>query len=423
MKERLLQFIWQEKYFHVGDLQAVTGERLIILDSGTWNQDQGPDFLHARIMLDGTIWAGNIELHVKSSHWFQHRHETDPAYNNVILHVVWENDHPSLSLTLPTLVLQDRVSVLLLERYNQLMQVDGQLVCQEWLPDIPQHTWAEWKRHLQRERLERKTTDLWNLHSQSKGNWEDTCWWWMARYMGGIVNGAFFEAVAQSLPTRLLARHREQVIQLEALLLGQANLLDISSADPYVQLLQREYRFLRHKYQLPAVHGQALKLRMRPASFPEIRLAQLAMLLHRQAQFSRYWLEYEHPKHLASLLDITANDFWHYHYTLAEASPYQPKHMGNDLVQQLLINVIVPYIYAAGQQLKQAALKQKAINWLDALPPEKNTLIKQWERVGIHSSNAGETQALIELKKYYCQARKCLDCAIGRTLLNKTDGF
>ncbi|HEY8399556.1 MAG TPA: DUF2851 family protein [Flavihumibacter sp.] len=421
MKERLLQFIWQEKYYQVRDLRVETGEQLVILDPGTWNQDQGPDFLNARIMLDGTLWAGHIELHVKSSQWFQHRHETDPMYNSVILHVVWENDDKRLSQTLPTLVLQHRVSGILLERYQRLMLMEGQLVCQEWLPGIRPDTWRAWKQQLLAERLRRKAADLLNLYKKSGGNWEDTCWWWMARYMGGVVNGSFFETVAQSIPMKILARHRQQVIQLEALLLGQANMLNLSSGDPYVQLLQREYRFLQKKYHLPYVHGQASKLRMRPAAFPELRLAQLAMLIHRESQFSRHWLEYDQPKTLASLLDITANDFWHYHYTLEEATPFHPKHMGDELVQQILVNVVVPYIYAAGQQGQQAGLQQKAIRWLEQIAAEKNAFTRQWDRVGVHSENALDSQALIELKKYYCQARRCLDCSIGRTILNKVE--
>jgi len=419
MKERLLQFIWQEKYFQLNNLVLESGEQLIIRDPGTWNHDQGPDFLNARILLDGTTWAGNVEIHVKSSQWYQHRHQTDPSYNNVILHVVWENDAPRLSASLPTLVLQDRVSAILLERYEQLMQSGGQLVCQEWLPDITNDYWANWKQQLILERIQRKAKDLLNLYKSCNHNWNDASWCWMARYMGSVVNGDFFEQVAKSLPSRIMARHKDQVIQLEALLLGQANLLKESNPDPYVQLLQREYQYLQHKYQLPELHGRMQKLRMRPTAFPEVRLAQLAMLWHQQGMFSRSWLEAEKLPDIARTLDITANDFWHYHFTLDEASPYQTKHIGEELIQQLLINVIIPYQYAAGVYQQQPALQQKAINWLSSLPAERNALIKQWQRAGATSETALESQALIELKKYYCEARRCLDCSIGRYLLKE----
>lgn len=420
MKERLLQFIWQEKYFQLNNLVLESGEQLIIRDPGAWNHDQGPDFLNARILLDGTTWAGNVEIHVKSSQWYQHRHQTDPAYNNVILHVVWENDEPRLSASLPTLVLQHRVSAILLDRYEQLMQSGGQLVCQEWLPEISTSYWEAWKQQLIRGRIQRKAKDLLNLYKSCDHNWNDACWCWMARYMGSVVNGDFFEQVARSLPSRMMARHKDQVIQLEALLLGQANLLTASNPDPYVQLLQREYQFLQHKYQLPALHGRMQKLRMRPTAFPEVRLAQLAMLWHQQGMFSRNWLEAETLADITSALDITANDFWHYHFTLEEASPYQPKHTGEELIQQLLINVVIPYLYATGLQQQQPALQQKAINWLNSLPAERNALIKQWQRAGATAQTALESQALIELKKYYCEARRCLDCAIGRFLLKET---
>lgn len=419
MKERLLQFIWQEKYFQLNNLVLETGEELIIRDPGNWNHDQGPDFLNARILLDGTLWAGNVEIHVKSSQWYQHRHQTDPAYNNVILHVVWENDAPGLSASLPTLVLQTRVSGILLERYEQLMQAGGQLVCQEWLSEISTAYWAGWKQQLIQERIHRKARELLKLYKSCQHNWNDACWCWMARYMGSVVNGDFFERVAESLPSRIMARHKDQVIQLEALLLGQANLLNDSNADPYVQLLQREYQFLKHKYKLPQLHGRMQKLRMRPAAFPEVRLAQLAMLWHQQGMFSRNWLEAENPVAIARTLEITANDFWHYHFTLEEASPYQPKHIGEELIQQLLINVIIPFLYAAGLHQQQTSLQQKALNWYLQLPAERNTLIKQWQRVGATCDSALESQALIELKKYYCEAKRCLDCSIGRYLLRQ----
>ncbi len=414
-----MQFIWQEKFFQLNNLVLETGEQLIIHDPGIWNHDQGPDFLNARILLDGTTWAGNVEIHVKSSQWYQHRHQTDPSYNNVILHVVWENDAPRLSASLPTLVLQHRVSAILLDRYEQLMQSGGQLVCQEWLPEITNDYWAGWKQQLILQRIQRKAKDLLNLYKSCNHNWNDACWCWMARYMGSVVNGDFFEQVAKSLPSRIMARHKDQVIQLEALLLGQANQLKESNPDPYVQLLQREYQFLQHKYQLPELHGRMQKLRMRPTAFPEVRLAQLAMLWHKQGMFSRSWLEAEKLSDIKRTLDITANDFWHYHFTLDEASPYQPKHTGEELIQQLLINVIIPFLYAAGVHQQQPALQQKAINWLSSLPAERNALIKQWQRAGATSETALESQALIELKKYYCEAKRCLDCSIGRYLLKE----
>lgn len=417
MKERLLQYIWQEKYFQLGNLRVETGEELIIRDPGIWNHDQGPDFLNARILLDGTLWAGHIEVHLKASHWYQHRHQTDPAYNNVILHVVWENDALELSCNLATLVLQNRVSGMLLQRYEQLMQAGGQLVCQEWLPGISVGCWDSWKQQLILNRLRRKAEDLLNLYRSTNKSWNDACWCLLARYMGAVVNADFFEQVARSLPARLMARHQQQVIQLEAMLLGQANLLDASNADPYVQLLQREFAFLRHKYQLPKLHGSMQKLRMRPAAFPELRLALLAMIWHKQGMISRNWLEADNPGVIAAMLDITANDFWHYHYTLEEASPFQPKHIGEELIQQVLINVIIPFFYAAGIHQQQVGLQQKAINWLIQLQAEKNALIKQWDRAGVSCTNALESQALIELKKYYCQPKRCLDCDIGKSII------
>ncbi|MBC6489458.1 DUF2851 family protein [Flavihumibacter stibioxidans] len=420
MQERLLQFIWQEKYFNASELLTVTGEKLIIQDGGSFNTNQGPDFTNARILLDGTFWAGNIELHTKSSHWYQHRHEQDPNYRNIILHVVWEDDTPELSRSLPTLVLQNRVPSIMLSRYSDLMMQASAIACQHLVEDVPRDLWLHWKKDLLHQRLRRKAAMVLDLLKEARNHWEECHWWWTARHFGGPVNGAFFEQVARSISIKQLARHRNQVIQLEALLLGQANLLDESNSDPYVQLLQREFQYLREKYSLRQVHGRVQKLRMRPAAFPEVRLAQLAMLLHRGGQLHQRMIETTGLRELENLLDITANDFWHYHYTLQEATPYQPKHIGQEMGHQLIINAIVPLVYAAGLRQHQSLLQQRAVSWLEQITAEQNSLLRGWERAGVEIINAAESQAMTELKKCYCTAKRCLDCEIGKFLLNRS---
>lgn len=419
MQERLLQFIWQEKYFNTADLFTVTGERLVIQEGGIYNTNQGPDFINARISLDGTGWAGNIELHIKSSHWYLHRHQADPNYRNIILHVVWEDDAPELSRILPTLVLQHRVPSIMLKLYADLMQQGPVIACQHLLHNVPPEVWVHWKKDLLHQRLQRKANMVLDLLKEAQNHWEECTWWWLARHFGGPVNAAFFEQLARSISTKLLARHRNQVIRLEALLLGQANLLSESNSDPYVQLLQREFQYLAGKYSLPKIHGQAQKLRMRPAAFPEVRLAQLAMLLHRSGQLHRHIIEISNLRELQALLDITANDFWHYHYTLEDATPFQPKHIGQELVQQLIINGFVPLVFAAGLRQQQPWMQLRAISWLEQVSTEQNSLLRTWHRAGITMANAAESQALTELNKCYCSAKRCLDCEIGKFLLNR----
>jgi hypothetical protein len=419
MQERLLQFIWKEKYFNTADLVTESGEKLVIQDAGTFNPHQGPDFLDARIRLGDTTWAGNIELHIKSSEWNRHRHNDDPNYRNVILHVVWEDDERRLSEIIPTLVLAPRVSSIMLDRYKLLMDQRNVIACEGNIGEVPEGIWSAWKEELLGARLKRKSKLILQLLKESGSNWEECSWWWLARNFGGTVNAQFFEQVARSVPVKSLARHRNQVIQLEAILLGQANFLKPSNADPYVQLLQREYRHLQHKYGLVPVHGQAQMLRMRPAGFPTVRLAQLAMLLHKLPSLHHLLVEVETIREMEQMLEITANDFWHYHYTLGEAAPYQPKHLGSDMRTYLIINGIIPLVYTLGERLDHSGMKQKAARWMHSLPPERNSLVRSWERIGQVSDSAAGTQALTELKKNYCGVKRCLDCRLGHHLLNR----
>ncbi len=424
MQERLLQFIWKEKYFNRSALRTETGETLEILDSGELNTNQGPDFLQARIFLDGTLWAGNIELHVRSSYWHDHRHGSDPLYRNIILHVVWENDDPALARLMPTLVLQDRVSNSMLERYASLMEAAARsgIACRDLLDTVPPVLWQEWKELLLQQRLRRKAALFRELWQEAGKDWEKACWWWMARHFGGTVNGAFFEKLARSIEWKWLLKHRGHPEQLEAFLLGQAGLLPEASADPYVQLLKREYAFLLNKYQLPVVHGVAQKLRMRPAAFPELRLAQLAVLVKERPKLYASLIGCEQWQEAERLLDITAGDFWHYHYQLDNAAAYHPKRVGTDMCRQLIINAICPLLYATGQHLQQPAFQLRALSWLSSLPPEKNTLTDEWLRLGVAVSRAGDSQALVELKRNYCLPRRCLECRVGHFLLEKGRG-
>jgi len=422
MQERLLQFIWQEKYFNTRSLETVSGESIVIIDAGTLNTQQGPDFTNARISLNGVIWAGNIEIHLRSSQWFQHKHSLDPNYNTVILHVVWQDDAPHLSRWLPTLVVGNRVPSVMLQRYAELMQQKNTIACHGQRGQVGNNELNAWMKELLIIRLQRKAKLILSSLEETKNNWEECSWWWLARHFGGPVNAAFFEAIARTVPLKVISRHRLQVIQLEALLLGQGNLLQEPNADPYVQLLQREFRFLTSKYQFLPVHGQAQLLRMRPAGFPAVRLAQLAMFMHRNDQFLLKILSCENVKQLEALFNITANDFWHYHYTLVEATPYHPKHLGNEMIQQLIVNAIVPLVYATGLRQQLSHYQQLALNWLETIPAENNAIVRSWKREGIHALNAAQSQGLTELKNNYCMPKRCLDCHIGRLLLNRPQG-
>ena len=420
MNERLLQFIWQFQYFNRQQLITTQAEVLYIEKPGTWNHHQGPDFSEATIRIGNTKWVGNIELHLRSSDWYKHRHESDKQYSNIILHVVWEDDEPVTDLNgnlIPTLVLQPLIPKILLDRYLQMMQTMVSIPCQSFLPALDNLNWCAWKERLAAERLERKSAQILSLLKQSENNWEEVFWWLLAANFGMKVNATLFELVARSVPFNIIARHKNQLQQIEALLLGQANLLAGKYEESYAVMLQKEYRFLKKKYRLPSINKQPAFLRMRPAAFPTVRLAQLAMLLYQSTHLFSQVKEIKECRKLADSLMVTANDFWHYHYRFGETTTFQPKHMGRQMAENILINTMIPVLFAYGLYTNEEAYKEKAIQWLYELTPEQNQITKQWQQSGISHRSALDSQALIELTNHYCLHKRCLDCAVGNKIL------
>jgi len=420
MNERLLQFIWQFQYYNKQQLYTSQGEALHIERPGTWNHHQGPDFSEAIIQVGHTKWVGNIELHLRSSDWHKHRHASDSNYTNIILHVVWEEDaavHDVNGNIVPTLVLQPLIPKLLLERYAQMMETLVVVPCHSFLPVLDNLGWCAWKERLAAERLERRSTQILSLLKQSGHHWEEVFWWLLAANFGIKVNSALFELIAKTIPVNLLAKHRNQIQQLEALLLGQANLLAGKYEDDYAILLQKEYRFLKKKYQLHPVNKQPAFLRMRPAAFPTIRLAQLAMLVYQSSHIFSLIKEIKECKKVQDMFMVTANDYWHYHYRFDEMAPFQPKHLGKQMAENILINTVIPVLFAYGLYSKEESYKEKAIQWSYELPPEQNQITRQWQRSGISHRSALDSQALIELTNHYCIHKRCLDCAVGNRIL------
>lgn len=420
MNERLLQFIWQFQYFSKQQLTTSQGEALYIERPGTWNHHQGPDFSEATIRIGNTRWVGNIELHLRSSDWYKHRHDSDSNYTNIILHVVWEEDGIVYDLNrnvFPTLILQPLIPKLLLERYAQMMETMVVVPCHSFLPAMDNLNWCAWKERLAAERLERRSAHILSLLKLSNHHWEEVFWRMLATNFGIKVNSALFEMVAKTLPVNLLAKHRNQIHQLEALLLGQANLLSRKYEDAYALLLQKEYRFLKKKYGLHPVNKQPAFLRMRPAAFPTVRLAQLAMLVYQSSHLFSMIKDVKDCTKVQDTLMITANDYWHYHYRFDEPAVFQPKHLGKQMAENILINTVIPVLFAYGSYSKEESYKEKAIKWLYELPPEQNQITKQWQRLCIPNRSALDSQALIELTNHYCNFKRCLDCAVGNRIL------
>jgi hypothetical protein len=416
MTEQLLQFIWQFQYYNKHNLLTTAGEALQIIQTGLHNTNQGPDFLNAKIKCGETLLAGNIEVHINASEWKDHKHSNDKNYNNVILHVVWEEDK-MLQLNFPVLELKTRVSNLLLETYEQLMLAKNFIPCQAHIKTVPEITIIAFKERLMVERLQEKATYVTLLLKQNNQHWEAIFWQMIARNFGIKINSDAFESIAKSVPLNTLAKHKNQLLQLEAMLMGQAGLLENNFVDDYAIMLQKEYRFLKQKYTLMPTHIPVHFLRMRPANFPTIRLSQLAVLVSQSNHLFAHIKEATTIKEVEKMFDVSANDYWHYHYTFDEQTAYKKKTLGKQMVQNIIVNTILPVLYAYGWYNNNELYKTKALEWAAQLLPEKNNITKGFELLGVANKSAYDSQALIQLKNKYCVVKRCLECAIGNKIL------
>jgi hypothetical protein len=419
MTERLLQFIWQFQYFNKNELCTDQGETLSIIYQGQHNVNQGPDFLNAKIVISDTTLIGNIELHVKSSDWMRHSHASDSNYSNIILHVVWEHNAEvdCNGVVLSSLSLQSLIPKVLLQRYQNLMASKHFVPCEAYLPVLNEISWLAWKERLAVERLQRKSVMITTELLAVNGHWEEAFWRMLARNFGIKVNAEIFEAIAKTISVNILAKHKNQIHQLEGLMLGQAGLLDETFNEEYPKLLQREYRFLQKKYQLKPVSVRPFFLRMRPANFPTIRLSQLAMLIHTSSHLFSKVRETNDLNEVMQMLNVAANDYWHYHYRLDEPGDYRRKQLGKQMVENIVINTIIPVLFSYGLYNKEESIKDKSVQWLSGLSAEKNIITNKWTSYHVSNKNALESQALIELKKIYCEQKFCLDCSVGTALL------
>lgn len=417
MTERLLQYIWQFQYYNKGELSTTAGEPLQILFPGQFNTNQGTDFSDAKIKIGATTWAGTVELHINTSDWKKHNHQQDNNYNNVILHVVWEDDTKANEL--PVLELKSRVPKVLLQRYEELMLSSSFIACEKMIHTVREITWKSWKERLLAERLLRKAAVVETYLRQNSYHWEATFWWLLARNFGMKVNADAFEAVARSLSINILAKHKNQIHQLEALLLGQAGLLNENFAEDYPVMLQKEYAFYKNKYGLQPINNPVFSLRMRPGNFPAVRLAQLAMLVHHSVHLFAEIKEAAEVKYVKSRFDITANDYWHYHYRFDELSAYRKKKLGAAMIDNIIINTIAPVLFSYGTYHNEQPYKDKALQWLEETTAESNVITKGFEKLGLENKTAYDSQALIELKNNYCHPKRCLDCGVGNAILKQ----
>lgn len=419
MTEKLLQYIWQFQYFNRAALQSTDGESIDIIFPGQLNTNQGPDFINARIKIGKTILVGSVELHLKTSGWIDHGHDSDQNFKNVILHVVLVHDVPMDQI--PVFELQPRISKVMLQRYEALMYSNTFIACANSIKEVKSIVWLSWKERLLAERLTRKSAMIFQFLKDNNGHWEETMWWMLARNFGIKVNADAFEAIARSISINILAKHKNQIHHLEGMLLGQAGLLNKDFEEDYPNLLKREYTFLAKKFNLKPIHQPVHFLRMRPGNFPSLRLAQLAALIQNASHMFSKVIEAQEVKEIKSLLDVVANDFWHYHYRLDEHSAFKKKPIGKDMIDNILINTMVPMVFAYACHHNDEQQKSKALRWLEELEPEQNHITKGFKILNIINSSAFDSQALIELKTQYCDQKRCLECAVGNAILKSRD--
>lgn len=421
MKEDFLHHVWRFKCFDVNQLFTTSGEVIQLLHTGDYLQTEGPDFFNAQLIIGSQKWAGMVEIHLKSSDWYAHHHEKDANYDNVILHVVWEHDMPVYrqnNTEIPVLELHNIVEVQLVQRYNYLMQRKEWIACDRELQSIPQFVLQNWLERLYFERLARKSLPIMELLHLYQNDWESVLFVLLAKNFGLNTNGEAFAQVAQSLKFSVFRKEQLEVLYLEALLFGQAGLLPEEALDTYTQDLYSWYHYfvLKYKLQKPSVAIRFFKLR--PDNFPTLRLAQLAMVYHQRKQLFQSIIQCNSVYELEDLFHIGVSPYWETHYLFDKPSKKRKKLLSASFIHLLIINTIVPLKFAYAQHVGKFDAEEQLVV-LQQIPPEMNGIIEKFEHFGVQALQAQQSQALLELKKEYCDLKRCLNCAIGMELLKR----
>jgi hypothetical protein len=421
--EDFLHYVWKFRLFDRSDLRTEDGEALEIFSTGIHNSDSGPDFHNARIKIGETLWAGNVEVHLSASDWQKHGHTTDEAYNNVILHVVYNNDLPlklNNGRTVPTLQLNDRVPAELYGRYHQMIFGNQTIIpCEASIGAVDGLIMHNWLTRVLVERLEKKSTAVIAALTINRGDWEETFYQFLAANFGFKTNALPFELLAKSLPQLTLAKNKNNPMQIEALIFGQAGFLEGDLNDDYPVMLKKEYDYLRKKYGLKPIENHLWKfMRLRPPNFPTIRLAQFAALIVNANHLFSKILEIKDIDALRNLFaSIKTNEYWDNHYRFDVVSKPLPKVMGAASVDILLINTLALFLFSYGKHHQQQYYISRALKLLENLPAEKNNITADFVNLGVKITNAFESQALLELKNNYCNYKKCLQCGVGNKIL------
>ena len=420
MKEDFLHHVWQHKKFAVTQLQTTTGESIQILHSGQYLQLAGPDFFNAQIIIGNQKWAGNIEIHLKSSDWYLHNHEKDANYDSVILHVVWEHDTAIFrrdNLEIPTLELRNYVALTDVHKYQSLITQKSWIYCENDIKKVDDFIFKNWQERLYFDRLERKSEEIKQLLKDSNNDWEAVLFCLLAKSFGLNTNGALFLDMAKSIPFSVIRKESFAIENLETLFFGQANMLESSFQDCYPNKLQNDYNYLCHKYTISkSVFDKVEFFKHRPDNFPTIRLAQLAALYHKEHNLFSNIVNVSSISEIYTLFQIEVSDYWETHYNFDKKSVAKKKKMSHAFIDLIVMNTILPIRFAYEQSLHKE-YSQEILELITTLPPEKNIIIDKFASIGILAENAFQSQSLLQLKKEYCDAKKCLQCAVGAFLL------
>lgn len=415
MKEEFLYYLWENRLTD-SNLQTTEGEQVEVVAPGYRNTDSGPDFLEAKIQIGDKLWAGHVEIHVKSSDWNRHGHQSDKAYQNVIMHVVYENDTKATAL--PTLELKGHFDEMLFANYQRFISSKNWIPCEKTIAQVPVFTRLSWLDRMAVERLESKSETVNKILNANQFDWEDALYKLLMRYFGLKANNEAFETLANILPFKTLLKHADNLTQVEAMLMGCAGFLEDDFTEDYPLLLKREFAVMKAKFNLLTMPAERFKfMRMRPSNFPTIRLAQMAQLIHKNGCLFSKIREAKNAAEVKVLFDVAASEYWETHYRLGIPTESKPKHLGTATADLLIINAVVPLLFCFGKLHKDESVCETAMQFLEETEAEDNAIIRHFASCGIAAQNAMQTQALLHLYDMYCKRKRCLECRIGNVLL------
>lgn len=425
MKEEFLHYLWKYSLYDQESLVDNNGNRITVVHPGQYNRDAGPDFFNSRISIDGTEWAGNVEIHTCSSHFDNHGHNADPAFNNVILHVVAKKDKDVFnSRGEEILTVELNFDEVLYEKYTNLLNNPLVIACQDEIRQLDSFLIQQWLQSLLIERLEEKSESILKIYYETGNDWEETFYRLLSRYFGFRVNTEPFEMLATALPFRIIRKHADNRFQIEALLFGTAGMLKAglfkeAIADDYYLELIREYKVLSSKYSLQPLYGWIWKFsRLRPVNFPTIRISQLAAMLSVAGGLFSKTLEAVDINEFKKLFEASASDYWNDHYVFGKKSKKISKITGTQATDIFLINAVLPALFVYGKSRDIGEISERVITFMDDIHAEENTIIDEWKSAGIDAESAFYSQALIQLRNNYCKKRRCLECRIGDKLIS-----